>query len=255
MSFRAYFKLNNTRLCETVLGSVQNALLMNRRNAPNGAETSGEEGYPMADRVTYRYYLGQIRLIQHQIEAGAEHLRWAFDHCTNAQLHNKRKILIPLVAAYLVMGRYASRSLLEECQLTSEFGNMIRYHQLGYGAGVRREIERHCDWLRTKGLYMILYEKAMLGAWRNLFRRCLQLAPGASGSSNAPPTLCMNLLVGPARLAWEDASLGLDDIECIAANLVDQGLMKAYILHSKGLIVLQKGPYFGFPPLASTYLA
>lgn len=29
--------------------------------------------------------------------------------------------------------------------------------------------------------------------------------------------------------------------------------MKAYVLHSKRIIVLQKGPSRGFPPLASVY--
>ena len=36
-------------------------------------------------------------------------------------------------------------------------------------------------------------------------------------------------------------------------RLTLQGLMKAYILHSKGLVVLQKGPHRGFPPLESVY--
>lgn len=223
-SFRAYFKLNNTRLCETVLGSVQNALLMNRRNASDASE-GGEEVYPLAERVTYRYYFGQIRLIQHRIQVAAQHLDWAFTHCTQQHFHNKREILISLVAVQLILGRYARRALLEEFQLVDAYAQMVHYHRLGYGHGVQQEIERHCDWLRKRGLYMVLTEKAMLGVWRNLFRRCLRLLP-APPASTAPPTLPLALLLQPARRAWEDLSLGPEDIECIAANLVDQvGLM------------------------------
>ncbi|WFD03834.1 hypothetical protein MOBT1_002529 [Malassezia obtusa] len=220
LSFRAYFKLNNTRLCETVLGSVQNALLMNRRNAPETCE-SGEEVYCMAERVTYRYYLGQIRLIQHRIQAAAQHLDWAFAHCTRRHYHNQRKILVLLVPVNLILGRYARRTLLEQFQLVEPYAQLLYFHRLGYGQGVQQELERHCDWLRTRGLYMVLAEKAMLGVWRNLFRRCLRLLPSAP-ASNAPPTLRLATLLQPSRLAWGDGALQPEDIECIAANLVDQ---------------------------------
>lgn len=71
LSFKAYFKLNNTRLCETVLGSVENALKLNRTYARNNGiqDDSGEQCYSRADRVTYRYYLGRLRLFQHNIRA------------------------------------------------------------------------------------------------------------------------------------------------------------------------------------------
>lgn len=71
LSFKAYFKLNNTRLCETVLGSVENALKVNRTFARNNgiSDDSGEQCYSKADRVTYRYYLGRLRLFQHNIRA------------------------------------------------------------------------------------------------------------------------------------------------------------------------------------------
>lgn len=71
LSFKAYFKLNNTRLCETVLGSVENALKLNLTYSRNNGiqDDSGEKCYSRADRVTYRYYLGRLRLFQHNIRA------------------------------------------------------------------------------------------------------------------------------------------------------------------------------------------
>ena len=58
LSFRAYLKLRNTRLCETVLGSVNNALLMNRQN--DDSDPTGEALYPVSERVTYHFYEGQL---------------------------------------------------------------------------------------------------------------------------------------------------------------------------------------------------
>lgn len=86
---------------------------------------------------------------------------------------------------------------------------------------------------------------------------------------SGPPTLSLDTLLIAARLAFDDYSLELDDVECMCASLMEQvslpfptfldiplltslqGYIKAYILHSKRLLVLQKGPTVGFPPLAS----
>lgn len=40
-----------------------------------------------------------------------------------------------------------------------------------------------------------------------------------------------------------------EDVEAILASLIDQGFVKGYILHSKSMLVLQKGPHMGFPPI------
>lgn len=218
-SFRAYFCLNNTRLCETVLGSVNNALLMNRRFAAEGE--TGEEPYTMAERVTYHYYLGKIRLFQHRVQLAAYHLRWAFDHCTSSHMHNKRTILIPLVAVYAILGRYASPTLLALFDLQSVYGRMLPSLKAGHACQVMQELEQHREWLRTRGLYMLLCEKLILSLWRNLFQRCIRWQHPTS-SSQGPPTLQIATLVRPARLAWNDPTLIEDDVECMAANLIEQ---------------------------------
>ncbi|WFD00689.1 hypothetical protein MYAM1_003441 [Malassezia yamatoensis] len=221
-SFRSYFRLNNTRLCETVLGSVQNALLMNRKYATDAdSQETGEEVYCMSERVTYRYYLGRIRLIQHRIQLAAQHLNWAFAHCPSDAYVNQRKIVIFLIPIQLILGKYARQSLLQTYDLLPLFARLVQCQRAGYGYGVQLELEKHCDWLRTRGLYMILKEKTILGLWRNLFRQCLRWLPRPT-SANAPPTLSLAQLLRPARLAWNDETLQLSDIECAAANLVDQ---------------------------------
>lgn len=58
-------QLNNVRLCETVIGSVDNARKLNRDIGGGGL--TGDEIYWRADRVTYKYYLGRLRLFQHRV--------------------------------------------------------------------------------------------------------------------------------------------------------------------------------------------
>lgn len=252
LSFRAYLRLRNTRLCETVLGSVQNALQMNIRHDGLDESATGEEGYPMSERVMFHYYIGRIRLAYGRVTVAAQHLRWAFDRCPKSSRHNRRIIAIPLTCAYIILGRYPTHELLTECNLVDQFGTLVHCMRLGHGAGVLAELLRHRDWLRFQGLYGLLSEKLLLGTWRNLFRRCLLLEPATE--TNAPPILRLSTVLVAARYAWQDPYLTADDVECFAANLIDQGLIKAYILHAKGIMVLQKGAHRGFVQPASVYL-
>uniref|UniRef100_V5EB58 Uncharacterized protein n=1 Tax=Kalmanozyma brasiliensis (strain GHG001) TaxID=1365824 RepID=V5EB58_KALBG len=235
LSFKAYFKLNNTRLCETVLGSVENALKVNRTYARNSGinDESGEQCYSKADRVTYRYYLGRLRLFQHNIRA--------------------RAILIPLVATYLILGRYPSPALLDAANLSPVYAGLTHYLKTGQAASALDELDQHMDWFRVRGLYLILREKLQISLWRNLARKCLLLSQGSSPATSAPPTMRLDVLLAAARVAWRDDSLQLEDVEAIVASMIDQGFIKGYVLHSKGVLVLQKGPHMGFPPIWSVF--
>lgn len=184
-SFRCYFKLKNIRLCETVLGSVENALTLNRQHAnaqqkegakqaSNPTEASialGMACYSRADMVTYRYYLGRLRLSQHRIRIAYNELRWAFDNCTNEHMHNKNLILSHCIVAGLILGVYPSAQLLQASGLDGPFGQLIYLIKKGDGRGMYAELDRWQEWHRAKGHYLLLREKLEIGTWRNLMRR------------------------------------------------------------------------------------
>ena len=65
----------------------------------------------------------------------------------------------------------------------------------------------------------------------------------------------LDQLLAAARMAWRDNSLQEDDVEAILASMIDQGFVKGYILHSKAMLVLQKGPHIGFPPIWTVFEA
>ncbi len=161
--------------------------------------------------------------------------------------------MIPLVATYLILGRYPEPALLEASNLSQIYGALTFYLKNGQAAAAMDELDRHMDWLRFRGLYLILREKLQISLWRNLARRCLALSYGPAQASSAPPTLRVDMLLSAARLAWRDPSLQPSDIEAILASLIDQGFVKGYILHSKGVLVLQKGPHMGFPPIWTVF--
>lgn len=175
-SFRCYFKLKNVRLCETVLGSVENALTLNRNFASGDLKSTSQDDmglscYCKADRVAYKYYLGRLRLSQHRIRKAYTELRWAFDNCTNAHMHNKRLILTHLVASSLILGIYPQQSLLVSASLDGPFGNLMENLRIGNGYQVNVDLDEWREWHRKRSLYLLLKEKLPIAVWRNLLRR------------------------------------------------------------------------------------
>lgn len=291
LSFRCYFKLKNIRLCETVLGSVDNALSLNRTHASVEQKTAfpstaalGMACYSRGDQVTYRYYLGRLRLSRHRIRSAYNELRWAFDNCTNAHMHNKTLILTHLIVSAIILGIYPTRKLLDATNLAGPFGGLVERARQGDGKGMYTELETWRDWHRQKGHYFLLREKLEIGVWRNLMRRryvrservcftCLPTgvfsfliarltsglgAPTAPNTSagparTPPPTLKLANFLIMARFAWQDASLTVDDVECVTASLIDQGYIKAYAMHSSGNVVFRRTPDFGFEKMSTVY--
>lgn len=86
-------------------------------------------------------------------------------------MKNKRAILIPLVATYLILGRYPEPALLDAANLAPVYGALTYYLKSGQAAAALEELDRHMDWFRVRGLYLIFREKLQISLWRNLARK------------------------------------------------------------------------------------
>lgn len=71
--------------------------------------------------------------------------------------------------------------------------------------------------------------------------------------TNGPPTLPIRLLTSLAQQAWCDEALSELEVEAVAISLIGQGFIKAYVSHSRGLVVFKKGRTMGFEPFAHIY--
>jgi len=69
-------------------------------------------------------------------------------------------------------------------------------------------------------------------------------------SQKTPFIKCADVLA-VARQTTRDTSLDINDIECIAISLLDQGYIMGYIMHSTRLLVLKKDASFGFPKVST----
>lgn len=48
------------------------------------------EEFPVAQRVTYKYYVGRISMFNSDFEIARNHLEYAFEHCHSGKPKNKR---------------------------------------------------------------------------------------------------------------------------------------------------------------------
>ena len=98
-------------------------------------------------------------------------LRWAFDNCSIQNLRNLRRIIIPLTASALILGILPSEQLLQELGLGSVFISVMRAMQKGNGAAMMQALEQSREWLRARGIYLLLHDKLQVGCWRCLIRQ------------------------------------------------------------------------------------
>ncbi|GAA5975534.1 hypothetical protein JCM11641_004298 [Rhodosporidiobolus odoratus] len=241
-TFRVYFALSNLRLCDTVLNNTSNSAAV-------------LEQFPRADRVAFLYYRGRIALYQRRLPQARNDLRKAMAACHAGAWKTGRLILIYLIAASLPLGFFPSQPLLEHFQLSAHYSALLPALKKGHFAAVLAQIDAHRPWHLKHGNYLLLREKLEVVCWRNLARQTLLVTTNGSPLPPAgPPNLSLLALLAAAKVAWpkEEAEvMDVDDVEGMCAGLMEQGYLKAYILHSKRLLVLQKGERWGFPPLST----
>ena len=112
--FKIYFQLNNLRLCQNLIRAVEGP------GFPKGLDGQVISGrnFPMAQLVTYHYFVGRLSLLNSQFARAERQLTFSFDRCPAASFKNKRLILRYLVPVRLVRPwrstRHTCRTHLDE---------------------------------------------------------------------------------------------------------------------------------------------
>ncbi|GAA6059040.1 hypothetical protein JCM10212_001265 [Sporobolomyces blumeae] len=238
-TFQVYFALSNLRLCDTVLNNTSNS-------------NANLDLFPKGDQCRFLYYRGRIALYQRRLGVARRDLKRSWQLCLASQPKTARLILIYLITASLPLGYLPSLALLQQFDLATQFTPLLQPLKTGNFRQVSLELDRHQEFHLRHGNYLLLREKLEVLCWRNLTRQTLLITTnGHPLPPTGPPTLSLSALTTAAQYAFGDASLDVDDVECMCASLMEQGYLKAYILHSKRLLVLQKGEAFGFPPISA----
>ncbi|KAI9315045.1 hypothetical protein DFJ73DRAFT_392927 [Zopfochytrium polystomum] len=199
--------------------------------------------FPLCDAVTYHYYLGRLRILQHDFDAADASLSFSWKYCPQVYERQRRKILIYLTVARIIRGRFPTQELLAKYSLDAVFGDLIDPLKAGDFAGYKRALDYRAEWLRRHGCLSIMTHRVKILMFRGVFRATFLATGGGKMCS-------FEILASACRFAgWDDFTV--EDAECIAQSLIDQGLIKGYISHGRKVLVFGRN----VSPFPQMYIA
>ncbi|KOB64327.1 PCI domain-containing protein 2-like protein [Operophtera brumata] len=209
---KVYFRINKLHLCKPLIRAIDSSPF--------------KEMFPLAQQITYRYFVGRKAMFDSDYKSADEYLSFAFQNCHQHSIKNKRLILTYLVPVKMLLGFMPAKHLLEKYDLM-QFWELVSAVKNGDLRGIDQAMEEHEGFFIRAGIYLIV-EKLKITAYRNLFRKvylveknhqidiqCLQAALQLMGQSDVDS----------------------DETQCIVANLIYDGKIKGYISYQHKKLV------------------
>ncbi|KAG7467019.1 hypothetical protein MATL_G00148970 [Megalops atlanticus] len=222
--FKIYFKINKLHLCKPLIRAIDSSNL--------------KDDYSMAQRVTYKYYVGRKAMFDSDFKPAEEYLSFAFHHCHRSCQRNKRLVLIYLLPVKMLLGHMPTHQLLRKYDLL-QFADVTKAVSEGNLLLLNEALAKHETFFIRCGIFLIL-EKLKIITYRNLFKKVYQLLKTHQLPLDA-------FLVALKMMQVEEVDI--DEVQCILANLIYMGHIKGYISHQhQKLVVSKQNP---FPPLSS----
>ncbi|KAF2195053.1 hypothetical protein K469DRAFT_698615 [Zopfia rhizophila CBS 207.26] len=154
--------------------------------------------YPASERVTYLYYLGRFHFMANHFYPAQIALQRAYDECPihASCLKQRRLIVIYLIAANLILGRFPTPSLYgrpEAHGLRERFHPITRAIAKGDLESFRRLMDwktEHAPWFLHYRIFEQIQNRCEVYVWRSIFRKVFLLS-GDQGDTNrrAAPTI------------------------------------------------------------------
>jgi hypothetical protein len=209
--FKIYFQIHNLRLCQNLIRAVESPAFP---KALDG-QTVARRKFPIAQLVTYKYFVGRLSLLNSDVARAERELAFAFERCPARAFKNKRLILRYLVPVRMALGVFASAALLRKYDLPYFVPLCRAVHR-----GDLREFEQQLAANQMRfiqhGSYLLV-ERSKMIAYRNFFRKVYELCE----RSNKLDLRRFKACLGVAGVAMD-----VDEIECVLANLIYSGYIK-----------------------------
>ncbi|TMW68715.1 hypothetical protein Poli38472_006183 [Pythium oligandrum] len=222
--FKIYFKLNMIHLCRNLIRAVE------------GPAFPEFERFTKSDKVTYQYYVGRISMFEDQYHKAEKCLDYAWKHCRQDKVRNKRMILRFLMPVKLLLGVMPSPRLIQEYSL-DEYIGLTEAIRIGNLRLFNEYLDQYQDKFIQQGVYLLI-EKLRLVLLRNLFKKVYLIRQSHQLRFRDFQTALESVTGAPMEM---------DEIECILANLIFKGYMKGYMSHQKKVLVVSKAQ--PFPPI------
>ena len=217
---KIYFKLNLLKLAQPLIRPVE---------ASAGKALESNSVFPVGDVVSYRFFVGRLRMFEDRYEEAEAHLAYAFAHCRTTSRSNKRAILEFLLPVRLRSGRFPHPKLLEKHGLASMLP-LVQAVKVGDLRTFNSELKRHQRALVKKGTFLLLEQSKIL-VYRNLFKKVFLV-------NEKQTQVKLQLFERALQCLGEPTDLA--EVECVVANLIYRGYVKGYISHQKAVLVVSK---------------
>lgn len=225
--FRVYFDLNTLRLCSNLTRTV---------NAPGFIDF--EASFPVAHRVTYKYFVGRLHLYEDQYDEAIECLTYAVERIPPEFEANKRLVLLYLIPAKILRGSLPSSETLARYNM-KWFVDIAAAMKTGDLSLFTSAVVTHQSFFIRKGLYLAV-EKMRSLVYRSLCQKLYQALVYLRKQD--PHKIKLTEYQRSLNLCCSPASE--NEVECILANLIYNGFIKGYLSHKVGFLVLStKSPF------------
>uniref|UniRef100_A0A4W3I889 PCI domain-containing protein 2 n=1 Tax=Callorhinchus milii TaxID=7868 RepID=A0A4W3I889_CALMI len=221
--FKIYFKINKLHLCKPLIRAIDSSNL--------------KDEYSMAQRVTYKYYVGRKAMFDSDFKQGEiPGPNWLMEIMIFGS--GKRLICFYKKINLFSQGQMPTVQLLRKYDLL-QFSDVTKAVSEGNLLLLNEALTKHEIFFIRCGIFLIL-EKLKIITYRNLFKKVYLLLKTHQLPLDA-------FLVALKFMQVEDVDI--DEVQCILANLIYVGQIKGYISHQhQKLVVSKQNP---FPPLSS----
>lgn len=236
VSIKIYFKLNTLRLCKNLIRTVESK------------QFPPFDVFPVSQKVTYKFYLGRLAVFDEKYEEAQEALTYALKHCHVACEKNKSLILKYLIPVGLLLGRLPSPLLVQKYQrILGPYVPLAESLRSGNIGMFYDTMKSQRNVLVKDGTYLLL-EKLQASVYRRLLRKVWIIH--AQQEPDKAAQIPLSMFETALKVAGMD--IDMDEIECIAANLISRKYVKGYISHKLKVMVVHKTQ--PFPDLGSVVL-
>ncbi|KAI1455800.1 PCI domain-containing protein [Annulohypoxylon moriforme] len=232
--FKSYFKLNSATLSKNVLKAIQ----AGRGDMPT------LDKFPKSQQVTFKYYEGVLSFLEENYVQAEQHLTMAWHMC-----HKDAKRNLELILTYLIPCHLLTTHTLPSAQLLEPFPRLQKLF-LPLGTAIKKADLHAFDVALRDGqdefikrrIYLTL-ERGRDIALRNLLRKVFISGGFEEGKDGAAPVRRTRVPVAEFAAAIKISGgedIDTDEVECLLANMIYKNLMKGYIAHERGIVVLSK---------------
>lgn len=215
---KTYFHLNNLRMCRSIIDVAE---------APTFPHF--ESTFPVGQRVTYKYFAGRLHLYADRRLSAVRDLTYAFRNTPDCYEVNRRLELLYLIPARILCGFLPPQRLLDRYRM-GWYSGIVSALRTGNLRDFNDTMERYEEFFISRALFLTM-EKLRQLVYRALCKKIFRINEGNNKIS-------IDSFRRALKICGEDVQA--NEAECILANLIYNNVVRGYISHKVGFLVLSK---------------